>query len=167
MKVEFILCLAIALLSICIEQTRTQTTNSQDKDIPIGLFYCDDEEFKRTEEIVTALNGQVKNNRYKFHLKGLKLNNMDNMITLSTLVCQNLINSNSIFTALVANTSCVENNSNSNSTSHSENDDYILTKTTISSTCGFYQIPVIDLNSQDAVYSDKVQLIYSLTWTWA
>jgi hypothetical protein len=160
MKVEFLLCLAIALLSILIEQTHTQSTKSQDKDIPIGLFYCDDEEFKRTEEIVTALNSQFKNSRYKFHLKGLKLNKIDNMITLSTLVCQNLINSNSIFTALVANTSCVENNSNTNN-SFSENDDYILTKTTISSTCGFYQIPVIDLNSQDAVYSDKVQIIHS------
>ena len=160
MKVEFLLYLAITLLSIFVEQTYTQSTKSQDKDIPIGLFYCEDEEFRRTEEIVTALNSQVKNNRYKFHLKGLKLNKIDNMITLSTLVCQNLINSNSIFTALVANTTCVENNSNTNN-SYSENDDYILTKTTISSTCGFYQIPVIDLNSQDAVYSDKVQIIYS------
>ena len=146
MIVKYIFCPLVLMLAIVIEHANSQS----EKIIPIGLIYCDEDEFKKTQEMVTELNSQVKSSKYKykFDLRGQKLNKMDNMISLSTLVCQNFINLNSIFTVLVGNTSCLNN----------DHDDYILTKTTISSTFGFYQIPVIDLNSQDAVYSDKVEI---------
>ena len=148
MIVKYIFCSLVLMLAIAIEHTNAQS----EKIIPIGLIYCDDDEFKKTQEIVTELNSQVKSSKYKykFDLRGQKLNKMDNMISLATLVCQNFINSNSIFTVFVGNTSCLNN----------DQEDYILTKTTISSTFGFYQIPVIDLNSQDAVYSDKVEILF-------
>ena len=119
--------------------------------ISIGLFYCDIEEFNKTEEILNELNGSQKSSktpsRYKFNLKGIKLDKSDNMLTLSTTVCQNFINTSPMYAALVGSTHCLSQNV----------DDYILTKTAISFTCGFYQMPVIDLYSQEAAFSDKVK----------
>ena len=190
MKADLISILVILLWFV--KNACSQITKNDVKAISIGLFYCDNDEFNKTEEILTELNRQKTSlksskQRYKFDLKGIKLDKDDNMITLSTTVCQEFINSNPIYAALVGETSCL----------NEEIDDYILTKTAISFTCGFYQlnnkcnwikkcqlllkiikggfyqIPVIDLYSQDAVFSDKVNIFkfvilisYSVFFKW-
>ena len=115
--------------------------------LPIGLFYYNTSELTKVEEIAQKLNSQTSTSKfkYKFEIKGLQLNRNDNMITLSTSVCKHFININPIYAAIIGDTSFLI-----------KNNDYLLTTTAISFSCGYYQLPIFGLHLRDAIFSDKV-----------
>ena len=132
-----------------------RTSETSKSKIPIGLVYCNLMELARAEEIVMKLNSETSINskyKYKFEIKGLKLSENDNPISLSISVCQNLMNKEPIYALIIANSDCLKKGTDN----ASSDNDILLTLSSISLTCAYYQIPVIDLKTRDAAFSDEV-----------
>lgn len=142
----------VVSLVIKLALTMKQTTN-----LSVGFVYCEPEELKRAEQIIEELNSEIvsinSKSRITMKLEGQRLKSNDNTISVSLSVCQNLIK-NSVYAVVVGNSSCLTDK-NEYVSSYSEND-LVGTLSAVAFTCAYYQIPIIDLYSRDAVYSDKV-----------
>ncbi|CAF0713911.1 unnamed protein product [Brachionus calyciflorus] len=134
-------------------------TNSskQTTDISVGYVYCEPEELIRAEGIVNELNNEIVNmnskSRARLILRGLQLKPNENTISLSLSICQNLINHNPIYAVIVGKSHCLVDKEKT--TEGLFDNDYISTLSAVAFTCAYYQIPIIDLYSRDATYSDK------------
>jgi hypothetical protein len=124
--------------------------------ISIGFVYCEKAELAKAQEVVSELNQQTKNEhqysstkprRLKLELKSVKLNENDNMISASLLVCNKLMGNDSVYAVIVGRTSCLHK---------SDVAEHIETLSAIFFTCAYYRIPVIDLYSREAEFSDNV-----------
>jgi hypothetical protein len=141
--------------------------------LTIGFIYCDESELLKAFHYVKKLNND--NNathptriKYKVELKGLLLKKTDNPVSLSLSVCQNLMFKEPIYASVIASTSCLKksnelsnssitiNDNNDNNINDYQNDqDFLLTLSSISFTCAYYNIPVMDIRSRESVFSDK------------
>jgi hypothetical protein len=132
-------------------------SKSQTKVVPLGFAYCNSNELNRAEQIVRELNSDSSNlnaqqrSRVRLDLKSLRLKGDDDPITLSLTVCDNLMLKEFIHGIIIGNTECLRRN-----LSVSDEKDYILTISSVSFTCAYYQIPVVDLNHREAAFSDEV-----------
>jgi hypothetical protein len=118
----------------------------------LGFVYCESEELLEAEEVIMRLNKEYKTDKYKLNLalKSYKLSNNENTISLSLTVCEKLMASEPLYGVVLGKTSCLRPPNASNTQS-----DYILNLSAISFTCGYYQIPVIDLYNREADFSDN------------
>ena len=141
--------------------------------LTIGFIYCEESELLKAFHYVKKLNSD--NNvtyptrvKYKLELKGLLLKKNDNPVTLSLSVCQNLMFKEPIYASVIASTSClkssnelsnstdkINNNNNYINYDYQNDQDFLLTLSSISFTCAYYNIPVIDIKSRESVFSDK------------
>lgn len=83
-------------------------------------------------------------------MKGLQLKQNDNPVSLSLSVCQNLMFDEPIYAAVLASTGCLRKHSYNNQLDDDE--DFLLTLSSISFTCAYYNIPVIDVKNRDSVF---------------
>ncbi len=151
--------------------------------LTIGFVYCDEADLFKAFEHVNKLNANenltyLSKVRYKLELKGLQLKSDDNPVTLSLSVCQNLMFKEPIYAVVIASTSCLQKNYNRSATtkirtSEASNEvgsrleklmpitfsqdesDFLLSMSSISFTCAYYQIPVIDIKNRESIFSDK------------
>lgn len=73
----------------------------------------------------------------------------DTPLSSSMNVCENLIAKNNIYTVIIADANCSEDPNEFNPKEH------LSILSAISFTCAYYNIPVIDLTSRTAEFSDK------------
>ena len=148
------------LLSLLIKLSfgMKQVTN-----LAIGFVYCEPDELRKAEQIIDELNAEVTSlnskSRITMSLQAQMLKPNDNTISVSLSVCQNLIKK-SVYAVIVGKSDCLADKGeflNSN-----VENDFISTLSAVAFSCSYYQIPIIDLFSRDAIYSDKVKKLFKL-----
>lgn len=127
--------------------------------LTVGFVYCEPDELRRVEQIIDDLNDEIismnSKSRISMSLKAQRLKSNDNTISVSLSVCQNLIK-NSVYAVVVGKSDCLADQGeylNSNI-----DNDFVSTLSAVAFTCAYYQIPIIDLYSRDAVYTDFVKI---------
>jgi hypothetical protein len=139
-----------------------QALNSNTNAISVGFVYCEASELVKAQQVVAQLNSDLNNpinskvNRLRIELKSLRLSRNENTISMSLLVCDNLMSNESIYAVIVGRTDCLRKGDDDSTES-----EYIQTLPAISFTCAYYQIPVIDLYSRESDYSDKVKSLFT------
>lgn len=146
------------LVFVCFVITYAADTEITRTRLYVGFVYCEFDELARAQQIVDALNQEYDNSTSQIvlEIKSLKLTINENPVSLSLSVCNNLIAS-SIYAVIVGHTDCLANSVHKSK--YLDNDDkteYVLTLSAISFTCAYYQIPVLDLYSREADFSDRV-----------
>ena len=80
------------------------------------------------------------------------LESSDTALSKSLSVCDNLISKHNIYAVIIADPSCIVKDFPMKNTSS----EYMSVLSAISFTCSYYNIPVIDMTSRSAEFSDKV-----------
>jgi hypothetical protein len=136
------------------------STNKSINKISIGFVYCDSDELIQAQQVVNQLNYELQNviitsaskSKLRIELKSLKLSENDNTISLSVSVCDSLMNRDSIYGVVIGRSHCLRKKYDNILTQERE---YILALSSVSFTCAYYQIPVLDLYSRESEFTDK------------
>lgn len=133
----------LCCLNVCIRSQRVASSR-----ISIGFVYCEPEELLKAEQVVAMLNKEPAQKPLLINLKSYKLSPADNALSLSLMVCDKLMSENEpLYAVLVAQTECMRVNSSSS--------EYVLALSAIGFTCAYYQLPVLDMYTGEADFSDK------------
>ncbi len=117
--------------------------------ISIGLVYCDENHLKNAISYSDKLN--KKSSRILIDIKGLQLNQNYTPLSVSLSVCDDLMAAYRVYGIILTDSSCLFN---PNDTNH-----YLSVYSAISFTSAYYNLPVLDLTSRNAEFSDKVYFI--------
>ncbi len=148
------LILVINLAELTVASALTTATKLKTYNISVGFIYCNEADLFDATNLVNKLNSEESDDlkiKVNIEIKGLKLRATDTPLTSSMSVCDSLMSSYNVYAVVFADSTCLDNY---NLRSNSDNEQLSLLSA-ISFTCAYYNLPVVDLASRKAEFSDK------------